>query len=144
MPLSKDPTTPTFLPLITLMLLFFPMPHLQEPSPDISPEDVMLCLMRGLKYNDIPEPNSGLERCFNFADNMCRAAIGGDGGKTGSHVVTLENFIKYAQNPTFSTMTNCKGESNRAPHDWGAWASASCLSSRRGVDESVQRLPTLN
>jgi hypothetical protein len=97
------------------LLFFFPVSPLQEPSPDISPEDVMLCLMRGLKYNDIPEPNSGLERCFNFADNMCRAAIGGDGGRTGSHVVTLENFIEYAQNPTFSTMTNCKGEYTTVP-----------------------------
>mmetsp|Transcript_12045 Transcript_12045/g.30134 ORF Transcript_12045/g.30134 Transcript_12045/m.30134 type:complete len:224 (+) Transcript_12045:122-793(+) len=80
-----------------------------EPSVDLSPDDVILALNRGLRFNDLPNKDSGLERCYNFANTMCRAAIGGDGGKTGSHVVSLEQFIKYANNPTFGSMFNNKG-----------------------------------
>uniref|UniRef100_A0A6T8NBT7 Uncharacterized protein n=1 Tax=Hemiselmis andersenii TaxID=464988 RepID=A0A6T8NBT7_HEMAN len=80
-----------------------------EPLVDLSPDDVILALNRGLRFNDVPNNNSGLERCFNFANSMCRAAVGGDGGKTGSHVVSLEQFIKYADNPTFGSMCNNQG-----------------------------------
>jgi hypothetical protein len=52
--------------------------------------------MRGLKWNDVPKPNTGLERCFNFADAMCRAAVGGHYYNAAG--VSLDNFIRDAQN----------------------------------------------
>ena len=63
--------------------------------------------MRGLKWNDVPKPNTGLERCFNFADAMCRAAVGGHSSNAAG--VSLDNFIRYAQNPVFSKMVSCAG-----------------------------------
>jgi hypothetical protein len=78
-----------------------------NPDPALSPENVMVCLMRGLRWNDIPKQNTGLERCYNFADSMCRAAVGGH--SSGAAGVSLDKFIAYAQNPVFSKMVNCAG-----------------------------------
>ena len=78
-----------------------------NPDPSLSPENVITCLMRGLRWNDIPKQNTGLERCYNFADSMCRAAVGGRSSNAAG--VSLENFIAYAMNPVFSKMVNCAG-----------------------------------
>jgi hypothetical protein len=78
-----------------------------QPDPFLSPQDVITCLMRGLKWNDVPKQNTGLERCFNFADAMCRAAVGGHSSNAAG--VSLDNFIRYAQNPVFSKMVSCQG-----------------------------------
>ena len=56
----------------------------------------------------MPSPNAGLERCFNFADNMCRAAVGGSSSSNAAGT-TLEAFIKYASNPVFAKMVGCAG-----------------------------------
>lgn len=42
--------------------------------------------------------NAGLEVCFNFSSDNCRAALGG----------TLEKFIAYASNPTFGSMIRAR------------------------------------
>jgi hypothetical protein len=39
---------------------------------------------------------------------MCRAAVGGDGvSRAGG--ASFEDFVKYAQNPTFQSMVGCTG-----------------------------------
>ena len=78
-----------------------------NPDPSLSPENVITCLMRGLRWNDVPKRNTRLERCFNFADSMCRAAVGGHSSNAAG--TSLENFITYAKNPVFSKMVSCDG-----------------------------------
>eukprot|EP00960_Hanusia_phi_P046370 757768-Hanusia_phi.AAC.8 len=77
-----------------------------EPRPDFSAEEVMHFILEGLKYNDFPEVDSGLKRCFAFSNSMCRSAVGGDEGRAGG--TTVEHFIKYASNPTFQSLVNCE------------------------------------
>ena len=71
---------------------------LPEPTPDLSAEDAVRICMGCLLTNDEPKANAGLEVCFNFSSDRCRAALGG----------SLENFILYASNPTFGSMINAK------------------------------------
>jgi hypothetical protein len=52
--------------------------------------------MDALLQNDNPRKNAGLEVCFYFSSDRCRAALGG----------SVEDFILYASNPTFGSMTN--------------------------------------
>ena len=52
--------------------------------------------MNALGRNDTPRPDHGLTVCFNFSSDMCRAAVGG----------SLEAFLQYARNPTFSQLVN--------------------------------------
>lgn len=63
-----------------------------------APEVVMLC-MDGLKKNNVPYGNAGLENCWNFSSDRCRAAQGG----------SLEAFIQFAANPIFSSMVDAAG-----------------------------------
>lgn len=76
-----------------------------HPDPNMKPEDVILALVRGLQFNDVPEPDSGLRRCFEFSCDMCKAAVGGVESRAGG--ASVETFIKYAKNPTFQSMLDC-------------------------------------
>lgn len=67
-----------------------------EPTFDMTAEVVVTACMDAMLTNDIPYDNHGLEVCFDFSSEYCRAALGG----------SLDEFISYASNPTFSTMTN--------------------------------------
>mmetsp|Transcript_25338 Transcript_25338/g.29845 ORF Transcript_25338/g.29845 Transcript_25338/m.29845 type:complete len:254 (+) Transcript_25338:87-848(+) len=67
-----------------------------QPTPDLTPEEVVNLCMDTLKDNDNPTTNAGLEICFNFSSDRCRAANGG----------TLQDFIKFAGNPTFQSLIN--------------------------------------
>ena len=70
------------------------------PSPNAlydQSEVVAICMDR-LCENDWPKPNSGLEICFRFSGDMCRAAVGG----------SLETFLAFANNPTFASMVNAE------------------------------------
>jgi hypothetical protein len=71
---------------------------LPQPSPELSAEDIVDTCMDSLMRNDEPKANSGLEVCFNFSSDRCRAALGGN----------LENFIAFASNPIFASMVNAK------------------------------------
>jgi|EP00979_Chaetoceros_neogracilis_P001833 hypothetical protein len=53
--------------------------------------------MNYLQANDEPRPNSGLEVCFNFSSDSCRAANGG----------CLESFLQHALNPVFQSNVDC-------------------------------------
>lgn len=72
--------------------------ELPMPNESLSAVDVVSICMEYLQNNDEPKQNSGLEVCFNFSSDSCQAANGG----------SLENFLNYANNPTFQTMVNCK------------------------------------
>ena len=61
-------------------------------------EDVVTTCMEALQQNDKPRENTGLKVCFGFSSDRCRAALGGN----------LDDFISYANNPTFGTMINAK------------------------------------
>ena len=65
-----------------------------QPDPIYSDEAVVALCMNALGRNDDPFPDAGLEVCFSFSSDMCRAAVGGD----------LEAFRQYARNPTFSQL----------------------------------------
>jgi len=67
-----------------------------QPTPDLLPEEVVNLCMDTLKENDSPTTNAGLEICFNFSSDRCRAANGG----------TLQDFINFAGNPTFQSLIN--------------------------------------
>ena len=43
------------------------------PSPDILAENVVTLCMDALSCNDEPKANAGLEVCFNFSSDRCRA-----------------------------------------------------------------------
>lgn len=47
-----------------------------EPSPDLSPEDVVRIQVEALGHNDVPAPDAGIETAFRFASPSNRAATG--------------------------------------------------------------------
>ena len=71
---------------------------LPQPTPELSAEDIVNTCMDSLMSNDDPRANAGLEVCFNFSSDRCRASLGG----------SLENFIEFASNPIFASMVNAK------------------------------------
>jgi len=71
---------------------------LPQPTPELCAEEVVKLCMDSLLMNNDPRPNAGLEICFNFSSDRCRAALGG----------SLQNFIQYASNPTFGSMIGAR------------------------------------
>jgi hypothetical protein len=67
-----------------------------SPHADMTARDVVTTCMDALLQNDNPRINSGLEVCFDFSSDRCRAALGG----------SVEDFILYASNPTFGSIMN--------------------------------------
>lgn len=67
---------------------FLPNPH-----PSFSAVDVVCACMDTLRQRK----DAGLEVCFHFSSDRCRAANGG----------SLDAFVSYAQNPTFGYLLNC-------------------------------------
>lgn len=78
--------------------------ELPTPNENIAPEEVVSFCMNTLMDNDTPRPNSGLEVCYNFSSDNCRAANGG----------SFEAFIAYAGNPVFQYMVNCRAWSTES------------------------------
>ena len=68
--------------------------ELPKANSDLTPEEVVQICMEYLQNNHIPVMNSGLEVCFEFSSDRCRAANGG----------SLEQFVTRAANPTFQSM----------------------------------------
>jgi len=75
--------------------------ELPIPNESIEALQVVSTCMSYLQTNDEPKQNSGLEVCYNFSSDSCRASNGG----------SLEDFLRYANNPVFQSMVNC--------HEWG-------------------------
>lgn len=67
-----------------------------SPHADMTARDVVTTCMDALLQNDNPRKNAGLEVCFDFSSDRCRAAMGGN----------VEDFILYASNPTVGSMMN--------------------------------------
>jgi hypothetical protein len=65
---------------------------------EMTPENVVIACMDAMQRNDVPWLNHGLELCFDYSSDRCRAALGG----------SLDEFISFASNPTFGSMTNTK------------------------------------
>lgn len=72
---------------------FVPFPHRDYTAPDV----VKLC-MDSLGNNNEPFKHAGLEVCWNFSSDRCRAAQGG----------SLDSFIQYARNPIFASMVDAR------------------------------------
>jgi hypothetical protein len=66
------------------------LPH---PNPDYNAQDVVQACMSTLLH----KRDEGLEVCFNFSSDRCRAALGG----------SLQKFNEYANNPVFSFLVQC-------------------------------------
>jgi hypothetical protein len=67
---------------------FLPQPHPDRDALDV----VHTCMSVLLNRKD-----AGLEVCFHFSSDLCRAALGG----------SLERFRQYATNPVFGYLVNC-------------------------------------
>lgn len=70
---------------------FIPFPHA-----DYTANDVVKMCMDTLSHNNDPYRNAGLEVCWNFSSDRCRAAKGG----------SLEAFIQNTINPIFGSMVD--------------------------------------
>ena len=70
------------------------LPHIE-----MSAQEAVTTCMDALLHNDSPRENAGLETCFEFSSDRCRASLGG----------SLQNFILYASNPTFGSMVGATG-----------------------------------
>jgi hypothetical protein len=71
--------------------VYIPFPHSGYTGLDV----VEMCMDK-MSQNDEPYHHAGLEVCFNFSSDRCRAAQGG----------SLEAFIQFASNPVFASMVN--------------------------------------
>ena len=74
-----------------------------QPSPELSPEGVVLALCRGLQHNDVPNVDSGLMRLFGFCTYECKAALT---SRKGYKDETGKNFTKHAE---LWTLKGCQG-----------------------------------
>ena len=68
------------------------------PHNNPEPKNVVVACMDAMLKNDVPWMNHGLEICFDFSSDRCRASLGG----------SLDEFISYAANPSFGPMINAK------------------------------------
>lgn len=66
-----------------------------SPSPDIEPADVIAIQLNGLKYNDLPEADSGIRQTWAFAHPRNRAVTG-----------PLPRFSMMLKGPAFAMMLN--------------------------------------
>jgi hypothetical protein len=67
---------------------------LPQPDPSLDALDVVHSCMSVL----LDSKDAGLEVCFHFSSDRCRAALGG----------SLERFREYATNPVFGYLVNCQ------------------------------------
>lgn len=68
------------------------------PSRDYQATEIVDLCMNALLHNGEPYDNAGLEVCWNFSSDRCRAAQGS----------SLDKFIQFANNPVFGSMVNAK------------------------------------
>jgi hypothetical protein len=67
---------------------------LPNPNPSLSATDVVVVCMNTLVER---KDGGGLEVCFNFSSDRCRAALGG----------SLDRFQEYATSPVFGFLVKC-------------------------------------
>lgn len=78
---------------MTLQAVFEDL-EVTSPKPELDAVQVATLCMNALKTM---KASDSLEICFNFSSDRCRAAVGG----------TLEEFVRYAANPSFGPLVNC-------------------------------------
>ncbi len=66
-----------------------------QPTPDLSPADVVRVQVEALGHNDIPHENAGIEIAFRFASPANKITTG-----------PLERFIQLVRNPVYRPMLN--------------------------------------
>ena len=66
---------------------------LPDPNPSLEAADVLSACMETL----LQRQDAGLEVCWRFSSDRCRAALGG----------SLERFAQYATNPVFGYLVKC-------------------------------------
>ncbi len=64
-----------------------------QPSPDITPDQVVKIQLEGLQNNDLTDDNLGIRICFNFAS-------------PGNKIITgpIEKFIQLIKTPAYRTL----------------------------------------
>lgn len=68
------------------------------PSDDCDGPGIVMICMNALLKNSEPYSNAGLEVCWNFSSDRCRASQGG----------SLQKFVEFARNPIFASMINAQ------------------------------------
>lgn len=84
----------TFVHAVSLETTFSDL--LPNPNPDFRAVDVVTACMDTFVENR-HDNTIGLDVCFAFSNDRCRAAIGGN----------INEFYQYAINPTFTYLTSC-------------------------------------
>lgn len=80
--------------LLSAAVLFAAAPDADpEPSPDLSPADVVRAQVQALQHNDDPRPDAGIEAAFRFASPGNRAATG-----------PLPRFARMVRGPVYGDM----------------------------------------
>jgi hypothetical protein len=72
-------------------------PTVSQPSPDLSPHDVVQAVMQALQRNDQPNEDAGIAIAYGFASPVTRDSTG-----------TIERFATLVKSPPFSTMLGHK------------------------------------
>ena len=60
-------------------------------APTLGPQETVLAVVRSLQFNDMPKPNSGLERVFSVFTWECRKAVAHRSDEPDS----IDRFVKY-------------------------------------------------
>ena len=79
------------------------VPNATEPSPHLTPEQVIAIQLNALKNNDRPSPDHGIGITFNFASPGNKASTG-----------LLPRFIRMVKNPAYRPMLNHRSYSREA------------------------------
>jgi hypothetical protein len=69
-----------------------------QPSPNLSPVEVVRIQVEALEKNDVPHPNRGIEIAFRFASPENKRATG-----------PLERFIQMVSSPAYRPLLNHSG-----------------------------------
>jgi len=67
----------------------------QEPSPDLSPRQVVEAQLAAMQHNDEPEPDAGIRTAFRFASPSNRETTG-----------PVERFIEMVKQPGYDALLN--------------------------------------
>lgn len=81
-----------------------PDDSLPEPSPSLSPTEVVRLQVEALGTNDTPHEDAGIEAAFNFASPANKRATG-----------PLRRFRRLFETPTYGPMIDHKGATYSAP-----------------------------
>ena len=78
------------------------------PSSEYSATDVVQLVCEGLKNNDVPKADNGVERYYNFLTPQGRVALAPPPPKNGTQGgVTLDFFVANAGSPAFGALVSC-------------------------------------